>query len=258
MTSLARHSGPWATFALSTVVLALGGCGRVPGQFEILNDQVPQPGCVIGTDQMIYQGEGVMDISLVQTGARSGYVVFPLMKNNLPAAVTGEIDTNLIVLSSFAVDISLIGSAPPQTAALFAALESGNDPTDGRNLLHFREPWSGSIQSGGGLLPAGVDAFPVELAHRISATGEIGLSPSLMANLKIRAFGKTATQDMESDPFDFPISICSGCLVANVQACPYASKPTNTGNVCNVAQDDPVDCCTLNGSLICPPVVVGQ
>lgn len=199
-----------------------------------------------------------MDISLVHTGAPTGYIVFPLMKNNLPPPATGEIDTNLIVLSSFAVDISLIGSPPPQTAALFAALESGSDPTDGRNLLHYQLPWSGSIASGGGLLPAGVDAFPVELAHRISATGEIGASPSLMANLKIRAFGKTATQNMESDPFDFPIEICSGCLVANVQACPFLSTPTNLGNVCNVAQDEAVDCCTLNGSLICPPVVATQ
>ena len=86
MTSLARHSGPWATFALSTVVLVLGACGRVPGQFEILNDQVPQPGCLIGVDTMVYRGRGTMDLSLVRAGSRGGYVVWPLMKNNITRA----------------------------------------------------------------------------------------------------------------------------------------------------------------------------
>ena len=60
---------------------------------------------------------------------------------------------------------------------------------------------------------------------------------------------------MTSDPFHFPVELCSGCLVANVAPCPYAAAAANPGNVCNPAQDDKVDCCTNNGALVCPPTV---
>jgi hypothetical protein len=233
---------------------AFAGCGRVPGQFEIVNDQVPQPGCLIGVNDTVYSGSGLLDLSLVFDNAETAYAIFPLMKNNLEATGPGP-DTNQIVLTSFAVDISTIGDVPDAIASLFSTLEA--DPS-GHRLLHYQQPWSGSISSGGGKLSAFVTAFPVELAHRISATQQIGLSPSLTVDLKIRAFGRTTTRDMESDPFDFPVSVCSGCLVANVQACPYTTAPKNTGNDCNISQDAPIDCCTQNGTLVCPPIVVSQ
>lgn len=250
---------PSGAFAVSAVVLAVAACGRVPGQFEILNNQIPQPGCVIGVDETVYRGEGTVDLSIVRDDARAAYLVFPLMKNNLPAPAAGDIDNNSIVLSSFAVDISAIGAPPPQTAALFSALEAGADPNMPRALLHFQQPWSGSIASGGGLLSAAVAALPVDLARRIAATNEVGGAPSLVLNLRIRAFGKTTSQNMESDPFDYPVALCSGCLVGSVQTCPLTAKPANPGNACNAAQDETVDCCRDNGALVCPaPVVASQ
>src|SRR5205807_1909950 len=112
MIPIARPAGPWAAFALSTVLLALGGCGRVPGQFEILNDQIPLTGCSIPTDTTVYRGLGTMDLSLVRDGARGGYVVLPLAKNTLPAPAAGDVDTNMIVTSSFAVDIMFVSTSP--------------------------------------------------------------------------------------------------------------------------------------------------
>jgi hypothetical protein len=102
-----------------------------------------------------------------------------------------------------------------------------------------------------------VGAFPDDLARRVAATGDVGVSrSSMIINAHIRAFGSTDTQDLESDPFDFPIYVCAGCLVASVLNCPVSAEPNYTGNPCNVAQDNLVDCCSLNGELICPPVVV--
>ena len=238
--------------ALSSVVAA-AACGRVPGQFEIVNDQVPLTaggGCAIPTDDGVYSGQGTMDLQLVKPGAEAGFLFFPLLKNNLPPSGSGP-DVNQIFLSSFAVDIS-VASAPPQTAALFAALESGSSAD--RALLHFKTLWSGSIGSGG-KVSAFVPAFPVELAQRVNALQEVGVSPSLWVNLKVRAFGSTTTQNIESDPFNYPLAVCAGCLIANVQPCPYTVAPRNTGNPCNIAQDYPVDCCLSGSDLVCPPVV---
>ena len=63
---------------------------------------------------------------------------------------------------------------------------------------------------------------------------------------------------MTSDPFNFPVQVCNGCLVGSVSPCPYASAPANSGNSCNPAQDQVVDCCTENGELVCPPTVAAQ
>jgi hypothetical protein len=242
--------------AMSPLVLAacaLAACGRVPGQFEIVNNQVPTAECAIPVDESVYQGQGLLDASLVQTGSASAFFVFPLLRNNLPTGGSGP-DTNKIALNSFAVDINVL-TAPPAVTELINALE-GNDAT--RPLLHYKTPWSGSIPSGGGQVSAFVAALPVELAARILGTQALGTSPSVWMNLRIRSFGRTTTQDIESDPFDYPVAVCAGCLVANVQPCPYSAAPKNTGNPCNVAQDIPVDCCITGSDLVCPPTVVSQ
>jgi hypothetical protein len=242
--------------AASPLVLAacaLAACGRVPGQFEIVNNQVPSEGCAIPVNESLYQGQGRLDVSLVQRGSESAFFVFPLLRNNLPGAGSGP-DTNQITLKSFAIDISLL-TAPPAITELINGLEASAATS---SLLHYKTPWSGSVGSGGGQVSALVAAFPVELAARVLGTQVLGLSPSVWMNLRIRSFGSTTTQDMESDPFDYPVAICAGCLVANVQPCPFTAAPQFTGNPCNVAQDSPVDCCISGNDLVCPPTVVSQ
>jgi hypothetical protein len=202
---------------LPLLCLASGlvACGRVPGQFEIVNNQVPTSSCSIPVNDSIYQGMGTLDAKLVRGGAGSAYFVFPLLKNNLAGASAGEVDSNKIVLTSFAVDISVLT----------------------------------------GELSAAVAAFPVELAGRMLGTQGLSVQRSTLVNLRIRSFGHTTTRDIESDPFDYPVEVCDGCLIASTQPCPFAAEPANAGNPCNVAQDYPVDCCTAGNDLICPAVV---
>src|SRR5262245_33461378 len=84
----AQASSAWAPSltALAQAVLESGvtAYGRVPGQFDIDQNQVPQPGCAIDTSEMLYRGDGTLDLNLVQAGARAAYLIFPLVKNNLP------------------------------------------------------------------------------------------------------------------------------------------------------------------------------
>ncbi|HEY7375921.1 MAG TPA: hypothetical protein VIF57_27425 [Polyangia bacterium] len=245
----------------SLIVLAggLAACGRVPGQFEILQNQAPQGGCAITTDRMTYRGEGTIDLSLVSPGAETAYFMFPLVINNLPGSTGGEPDGNEIDVHSFAVDIGTTRQSylPPNVQMLFDHLNEMPGSHD-YALLHYSLPWAVTISSGGGLAATLVNAFPVELAQRVLATGDIGVSASSMTvNARVRVFGTTNTQDMESDPFDFPISVCNGCLVHSLLPCPVTSAPTFGGNACNLSQDNLVDCCSLNGALVCPPIVSG-
>jgi hypothetical protein len=243
-----------------SLAAAAAACGRVPGQFEILQNQVPQPGCVIPAEAgNLYRGDGTLDLSLVQAGSTSAYYLFPLVKNNLPGSTGDGPDPNEIDIKSFAVDISPheVGSVPPGVRTLFDTLNASPGSPD-YGLIHYALPWAVTVASGGGLAATSVGAFPVGLASRILATGEVGTSPSsMLVNIRVRIFGDTNTQSIESDPFDYPVYVCNGCLVANLAPCPYPSPPRFTGNECNVAQDSFVDCCSLNGALVCPPLVSG-
>jgi len=238
---------PWSrslTFSVGVVLVALmgAGCGRVPGQFEILNDQVPTAdSCSIPVAPTMYMGEGMLDVSIVRAGFPSAYLFFPLIENNLPGTGAAN-DPNQIQISGFDVDISTIGNAAP------GALQVLND---NQGLLHFRVPWSGGVSSAGGQISAAVEAVPVSLAMQLASNGGLGRDPGLTLNLKVQALGTTNSgRSLTSDPFNFPLKVCNGCLIGNVAPCPY--KPVNTGNPCNPAQDAIVDCCTANGTLICP------
>ncbi|HVV49829.1 MAG TPA: hypothetical protein VHO06_09235, partial [Polyangia bacterium] len=177
------------------------------------------------------------------------YLFFPLLENNFPPK-TGQIDSNQIDITGFNIDITPLAGTTPGTDTVLA----------GNAQAHFRTAWSGSIMSGGGQLTAIVEAFPVALANQLLTSGGVSGDPTATLDLRVQAIGTTVGgTDVQSDPFDFPVEICVGCLVSNLQPCPYSAAPTNTGNVCNVAQDDPVDCCLDSaGGLVCPPTVASK
>jgi len=232
--------------------LALAACGRVPGQFEILNDQVPQTsgGCAIPVNPTVYQGEGMLDVSAVQESYGSAYFLFPLIENNLPGSNTGQ-DPNQIQLTGFDVDISTLGLPTATANQVMNTVDA--------SFLHFRVPWSGGVSSGGGQISAAVEAVPVALAQALAKGAGLDASPSLTLNLRVQALGTTNSgRSMTSDPFNFPVKVCSGCLGNSLGPCPLKAAPTNTGNACNPAQDEVVDCCTDNGVLVCPAVWSSQ
>ena len=101
------HRRPLALAAVLCPALAFAfGCGRVPGQFEILNDQIPNPGtCTIPVNPTAYQGQGTLDVSIVRSDLPTAYFFFPLLENNLPHP-TGTLDANQIQITGFDVDIA--------------------------------------------------------------------------------------------------------------------------------------------------------
>lgn len=248
MIPIRMHRRLLALVAALCPILAFA-CGRVPGQFEILNNQVPLTvggGCTIPVDEEVYSGEGMLDLSIVRSDFSTAYLVFPLIENNLPASAGNGIDPNQIQLSGFNIDIGTIGVVPDSVATVL----------QGSSQLHYQTPWSGGIDSGGGKISAGVEAFPVALAQQLLASGGFGEEPSMVFNLKLQALGTTNSgRSLQSDPFNYPVQVCAGCRVAKVAPCPYPAAPVNPGNPCNPAQDEFVDCCTDNGVLVCPATV---
>jgi hypothetical protein len=234
------------------VPLLLGACGRVPGQFIIVQDQVPMGGgCSITTNQTVYNPSGILDVAVVNQTATSGYLVFPLLQNDLPPPSGSLVDGNRIALTAFDVDLHMTAVDPPAvTGPMFATLEGAQDPQ-----VHYSLPTSGSVASGGGLTAAIVEGFPTSLAIAIAKNGDLGGGVFVDVNIKVRAHGERLTGSIVSDDFNFPIKLCSGCLISSVQPCPVKTAPPLQGNPCNPAQDELVDCCTVGGTLYCPSLV---
>jgi hypothetical protein len=239
------------------VLLASLGCGKVPGQFIILDNKVPSATCTVTSDPGATSlVSGLMDLSLVNDAALTAYLTVPLLENDLPPPAAGQfVDGNRIALSSFDVDLHLVSNPthPQDIVDMFQGLEGSQSP-----LVHFNVPVSGTVPSGGGHSASFVDSFPAQLARTIWNLHELPPGTQLQVEIRLSARGSRLTGAIQSDEFVFPISVCDGCLVASVSTCPVKTPPTDKGNPCNVAQDDPVECCSIGTELQCPSTVASQ
>jgi hypothetical protein len=249
----------------SATAISLLGCGQPPDQFIIVQNQVPEAGCVIPTTLgSIYRGSGVLDVRLVSANGGTGYGIFPLLQNNLPGPQGGQSgDPNRIALTGYKVDVTPMDDVPEgKVTEAFAALQTSGPNGSRDTKIAYSIPSSGSVASGGGQTSSGVDGLPAELAIQLRDTGVLQATGPFHIMSTIRAVGSTVTRSVTSDPFHFPILVCDGCLIANAGAiplCPATQATQHPGNVCNVAQDEGVDCCTTNtGALLCPPVVAAK
>lgn len=240
---LARPTG--AAMTIAVAMLAASACGGPTGNFYVVQNQVAGPGCTIpGNEGGLYLGQGTLDVR-ASTGA--GYVLFPLLKNDLPAEGTNGVEPNRIALEGFDIDVELV-DGPAAAYDFFANLAA--EPSTAP-LMRYREPWSGSVEPGGGTTGAWTVAFPSEAARLLRDAQVLGNDGEARVEVRVRATGRTLSGSLKSDPFKYPLRICDGCLIHSTTACP-AKAPVLQGGMCNPGQDAPVDCCTSGADLICP------
>ena len=246
--SRARAALALGALAAVTATGALGGCGRAPGQFFIIQNQVPESGCVIPAGKgATYRGEGTLDVRVPSALGDTAYELFPLLENDFPLDPGGEVQPNRIALAGFDVDIELVdGSAAVHDFFTARATDPATQP-----LARYQVPWSGSVDAGGGLTAAFTNGFPTELAQSLRNAKLLADGSYLRVNLEVSAFGSNLAGRVTSDVFSYPLRVCDGCLIASVSACPTSGSVLKGGE-CNPAQDAPVDCCTQGADLICP------
>jgi hypothetical protein len=228
----------------------LGACSNDSGgRFFIVQNQVPQAGCVINTNRTIYEGDGLLDVSLVGDAAFA-YLLFPLIQNDFPATGgNGAPEPNRLFVRAFRVRVEAGDGAPANAVQVLQNIDSSEQT---HSLLEFQEPWAATIEPGGGLLAAGVGAIPGEVARRLLTSRVLDGNTQVPLIIRLRAVGKRRDGELESDEFVYPIKVCDGCLSHNIGTCPRA--PVNLGNPCNAAQDFDVDCCQAGADLICPAI----
>lgn len=239
------HTARLAVGALAAAT-ALGGCGGPTGNFYVVQNQVAGPGCTIpGTEGALYQGQGTLDVR-ASASVGSGYLLFPLLKNDLPAEGTGGVEPNRIALDGFDVDLKVV-DGPAEALDLLGAL-AGDSTTAA--LMRYRETWSGSVAPGGGTTGAVATVLPAEVARLLLEANALA-NGTASVEVRVRATGRTLSGSLKSDAFTYPLHVCDGCLINSISACP-GKAPVLQGGACNPGQDALVDCCTEGSHLICP------
>jgi len=122
------------------------------------------------------------------------------------------------------------------------------------NVGQFSVLFAGALPPEGSV-NVGFEVITPAILRNILGMSGVNLTTSSMnaevlAEVTIR--GDLGSDEVTSNVFQYPISVCTDCVINVVGACPMVGTP-RTGDACNIYQDGVVDCCSeADGSLSCP------
>jgi hypothetical protein len=237
------------------VVFAIlcAGCTDTTYGVFILRNQVIGADCTVpagnGTD---YRGFGRLDVTNPIPGTsleNIGYVFAPAVVNG---AMPNSAMPNVHTLFMGGADVELRSDGSAQSNALIGALAARPERLNKR-----KQVFSGAIAAGA---TAGV-GYPIIDAEQASAIADVidtGQDVQVIAHTTI--FGTVDGSSITSDPFDFPVAVCKGCLVEELGPCAGLTTSTtiHKGGQCNLLQDSLLSCCTTATGQTCPAVLPGK
>jgi hypothetical protein len=177
-----------------------------------------------------------------------GYTLTPLISSRVQMGM--EVNADILQKTIFlrGADVTLTLKA--------VSVESGGQYTVTQKdtlVEQFGVLFAGSLPPAGSV-NVGFEVIPPATLRTIlgmsGAPAGANINAEVLASVVIR--GDLGGDEITSNTFEYPISVCTNCVVVNNGACPMAGVP-RTGDACNPFQDGIVDCCTdASGSLICP------
>jgi hypothetical protein len=251
--------------ALATGALS---CTDANESLTVVAATVPTDDCTLdeGGSTGKRLAEGILDVGLDKA---YGYQLYPMLSNNLsPLATAGGLEPNRISVTGAEIEI-----LPP--AGVTMTWPQGCGATF--------EDYSTAMIMPGQKRVIGVAALSschAAVIREMFLTGK--LNPSLTEEIKfrskVRAKGTHGSTAIFSDPFEFPIRVCYGCLQTGftgayaefsydisppkVLACENMSENPYLGNRCNRAQDfGPILCCAQDPKgekLLCPGIAAAK
>ena len=203
----------------------------------ILQNQVPGDDCVVpsGTTAT-FRGRGRIDVL-----AGQGYIFTPVVQSLVVKDTTGQ-SPRIVAVRGADVDLAFPDD--------FFSADEEADLRDSR-LTRFSTAFSGSIVAAGATSFAFI-TIPRGLLARLGDV--LGDGDEVEVTTKVSVFGDLDGDDVESDPFVYPVDVCDGCMKIDNGDCDALgdSFDPSPGGKCNLLQDDPVDCCTTDGAEVCP------
>jgi hypothetical protein len=247
--------------------LSLSACVDAGGALTIVQNQVPTLGtgtdlsCTIPSMPSTLRNQlGTYDVALDKSYP---YYVYPLLSNALPALMQA-VEPNRVEINKWSVKIE----APPTiTVAWNPACPAEFD---------FPSPLTLGPGEQAAALVEAMRPCHGDLLRQLLKDGKISpsFSERVIFRLIMRAKGRHGGSEIKSDPFEFPVRVCYGCLQTGyaspdyadfsfprVPACNKLVANPFPGNPCNPAQDvGPLLCCALDAEakqLECPGIPRG-
>lgn len=182
--------------------------------------------------------------------APQGYTLTPLIRSRIQQGLEDEEVTDPLQKTIFlsGADVSLtLKAVSIETSGQYTVTQPE------QNVGQFSVLFSGSLPPSGSV-NVGFEVITPAIMRNIIASSGVNLSTShlnaeVLAEVTIR--GELGGDEVTSNPFNYPISVCTDCIINVVGACPATGTP-RTGNPCNPFQDGVLDCCEGPDGLVCP------
>lgn len=220
-----------ALLTLAPIAL-VGACASNGAQgMVVLENTTVQAGTVCTLTGIT--GQPFVSQGTISTTSPQGYLATPLIMSRI-TAMMGQETQKTIYLQGAIIQLSVPAGSTTITL----------DP----NEQKFLAPFSGALPPGG-TVNVGFELVPYSIIQKVAALG--GTHTHVEINANVTIYGSLAGDNIDAQPWLYPVTICNDCVINTLGACPQ--PPIHQGNPCNVYQDGIVDCCTnATGALVCP------
>lgn len=235
--------------ALASLVFPLVGCVAADSAGDeaiyIVKAVAANDSCSFSsTDSEPYIGHGEINVF-----SPNPYLIYPQLKSRIVTTSSSEQQQKTIQIHGARVTLDFkdkdigarVAADDKKFQSLFSAPLMPND---------------------GSITDARFELIPDGALASIAASIGAGQNVRTEVVASLVVFGDLAGDEVVSQAFQFPVTICSDCVIGNLApngtlpVCPLTTA--RTGNACNPYQDGIVDCCTLDGALVCPGAVANN
>jgi hypothetical protein len=197
--------------------------------FNIVNNLVPESGCSL-TPGGAFLSRGLIDVQ-----STNPYVLTPEFASRITSTTGVEDFQRTIQLRGAKIEV--LNAQTGVSLGKFKSLFAASLPPMGSTTASFDVVTPAMLQASGA-----VGTTRVQLLAKVVPFGALGGS------------GDT----IDGVPFEYPITVCDGCVATNLGACPLmmgTTVSTTTPNGCNQYQDVVVQCCMGPNGAVCPATV---
>jgi hypothetical protein len=225
-------------------LLLLPACADSGNPIFIFQNQIMTAGCVVpSAESSAFNPAGELDVTNPLPGgteANPGYIFAGLIENQTKASMT---DGTLHTMYVQGADVELQAASTTASQSLITALAAAN-------ATKRTQRFSGAIKAGG---LAGIP-FPIIGSDQVDTIGaNLGANQDVQVIAHITVFGTMDGGDVVTPPYDFPITVCKGCLWKDLGSCTALTAASmKTGGPCNEIADGNLECCDGTTGLVCP------
>lgn len=226
------------------LVVSLAGCTENGNGVVIVQAQVPDENCVIPAMRTtVRRASGVLDVALDQNYP---YLLYPLVLNRLsPIADPMDVEPNRVNVVGAEIRIE----PPPGVSVPWRA--------DCPPAFDHASTVSLDPNTEGSIAVEALRSCHAGLFRELFRSGRLSssLAEQIQFRVIVRAKARHGSGTILSDPFEFAVRVCYGCLQSGflgpfsafnfpeVPACDRLSENPFPGNRCNPGQDAPILCC---------------